>query len=393
MRHILFIVFLISLSWSQNITVDTSWNLYGSTEDITNMSPFDKECVDTLWSYEDGQWKRYSYGGTKDIENIAAGMGFWIKGASSCGINTQDISSSGSAVIFSAKSSGVNTDSMNVGTTYVSWDSSSKTVLKYDTLTNSVDVVGSTVSYSYSSSYIYPLTANGKLYTISTRSGIDIQGYDPKTLLDTTQATNVYTNDTHKGYAVVGDRVFYIDSYGDLNVVHFDDPYNKELLLEKGNHTLSARSFYGVGDALISTYFENDEYLIRYHNTQTGDVERVLARVSEVYFGYFYAGDEALYWLWFDEGSKVMKVYMLDIQSLSIKQIFQMTLEETPYNLVVDDSNGKIFIGFSDGVKLGEYKPYFYIIDATTLEQELLDVDASIFSSGIFGMQFLWIDK
>ena len=297
--------------------------------------------------------------------------------------------SQGRAILFSAQSGSVNTDSMQVGSSYVSWDKSSKSVLKYDLSTETLDVAATTISYSYSSTYIYPMTKNSKLYTVKTRSSKDITGYDPSTLVSNGETASQYTDDTYKGFAIVGNNVFYIDTSDDLRVRSFSDPYQSTLLIENQS-IMSASNIYGVGSNLVSASYSDGVEIINLHNTSTGEISQELYRASNVYSYKFYDGDEALYWAEFDESTKNLKVLQYKLSG-SPTYIFEANLVDTPANLVVDDSNGKIFIAYKDGYTSSASK-YFYMLDGTSYERTTLDIESSLFSSGIHGMQFVWVE-
>ena len=91
---------LLSSIHAQNIKVEPSkWKLVGATEDILSMEVFTNNCVNTVWTYDDG-WKAYSANdstltilsdtlGNSNIEtSISMGEGFWIHGNEECDLNT-----------------------------------------------------------------------------------------------------------------------------------------------------------------------------------------------------------------------------------------------------------------------------------------------------------------
>jgi len=332
-----------------------------------------------------------------DIDSTFKGTDTWMGNPGSgwnINVNSDeeavvDTQSVGKAILFSAQSGSIDTDSLQVGSSYVSWDKSSKSVLKYDLSTETVDVADTTVSYSYSSTYIYPMTKNGKLYTIKTRSSKDITGFDASTLVENGETASQYTDDTYKGFAIVDDKVFYIDTSDDLRVRSFSNPYSSSLLIESQN-IMSASNIYGIGSNLVSANYSDGIEIINLHNTSTGEISQELYRASDVYSYKFYDGDEALYWAEFDDTTKNLKVLQYKLSG-SPTYIFETTLVDTPANLVIDDSNGKIFIAYKDGYTSVATK-YFYMIDGTSYESTTLDIDSSLFSSGIYGMQFVWVE-
>ena len=99
-KYLLGLSLVCTLSQAQNIAVTSDWKLVGATEDIT-ITNFDNTCVNTVWWYDSADssdWKLYmntsSYPSTpsntelKTTGTISKGSGFWIKGDSSCTVDT-----------------------------------------------------------------------------------------------------------------------------------------------------------------------------------------------------------------------------------------------------------------------------------------------------------------
>ena len=78
------------------------------------------------------------------------------------------------------------------------------------------DLLTTTTSFSFSTSHIYPLTIGDRLFTVNTRSRKEIRQYDSRigALLGTICELTI--EDEFSGFAIVEDRVFYIDGAGDL---------------------------------------------------------------------------------------------------------------------------------------------------------------------------------
>lgn len=188
----------------------------------------------------------------------------------------------------------------------VSWDETDIGLLKYLPALGALDLLATTTSFSFSSSHIYPLTVGGRIFVVNTRSRKDIREYDPSTgaLLGTT--CEVTTDDEFSGFAIVGERVFYIDAVGDLAVQDLPCNGTATTLLDANDHTINSRALYGIGDQLVSVGFRTpDQYEIRRHNAGTGAVDEVLLTISgaEVFGANFFAGDDGLYWLRFDKST------------------------------------------------------------------------------------------
>jgi len=78
MKHTIFLFILATFTLALDLKIEKNWNLIGATEDI-KVSSFKKECIDSVWTYENNGWKTYSYGNEKypTISLISKGQGFW----------------------------------------------------------------------------------------------------------------------------------------------------------------------------------------------------------------------------------------------------------------------------------------------------------------------------
>ena len=76
---------LASHSFAQKFDAKAGWNLFGATENITNMQVFD-ECA-YLWIYEDDKFLTYGKG--EGISSIDIEDGFWLYGTKDCPIDTE----------------------------------------------------------------------------------------------------------------------------------------------------------------------------------------------------------------------------------------------------------------------------------------------------------------
>jgi len=87
-----------SLVYSQDISIREGWQLLGATENIDTALFDSSGCVDYMWKYDESNpsspWQVHiSNGNSYNItvptfDQIAEGEGFWVKGNSSCSINT-----------------------------------------------------------------------------------------------------------------------------------------------------------------------------------------------------------------------------------------------------------------------------------------------------------------
>ena len=187
----------------------------------------------------------------------------------------------------------------------MSWDETDVGLLRYLPALGALDVLATTTSFSFSSSHIYPLSVGGRLFAVNTRSRKEIRQYDARTGASLGTVCEVTTDDEFSGFAIVGERIFYLDGAGDLAVEDLPCSRTAERLLDADDHAISGRSMYGIGDQLISVGFKApDQREIRRHNTATGTVDEVLLTIAdeEVFGASFFAGDDGLYWIMFDEG-------------------------------------------------------------------------------------------
>jgi uncharacterized protein (TIGR02145 family) len=90
--------------YGQTIPVANGWQLVGATEDITNMDVFTSDCVNTVWTYDNG-WKSYSgdssmlatlqslFGESNIITGISKAEGFWINSNNTdgCTVDTNEV--------------------------------------------------------------------------------------------------------------------------------------------------------------------------------------------------------------------------------------------------------------------------------------------------------------
>ncbi len=294
-------------------------------------------------------------------------------------------------ILFTMASGGVNTDTIYFTDSSTTLSSSTSYLFKYDLSANILGLVSSNTSQSYASSTLKPLTKNGTFYTIVNLSGDTIRGYDPVTLEADSTNKNISTKDGMNKYAIVDEQVFYISYYSnDLRATGLDSYSESEVILDENSPYLP-NYLHGVGSNLLSikmSTIDNQQYfIINKHSTITGIIEEELSRVNTDDFIYkFFDGNEALYWYIHDTSNQLLNIFQLKPDGSSPKHIFQTEIVNSAYNLTVDDSNGKVFITYSDNDT-----PYFYMVDSQTCKTRILDIEPSLFSSIYKGMQFSYI--
>jgi len=138
--------------FAQNISVTSNWQLLGAMENI-DASKFDNRCVDFVWKYTNSSWQIYIANDNNytlpstvtEFSSINSGEGFWIKGNSSCVIDTnQDTATQ---------------DTYSVAITAV--DGYIKDALLKDSVGNIATYSGSSGKYIFNLAPIYPLTLSG----------------------------------------------------------------------------------------------------------------------------------------------------------------------------------------------------------------------------------------
>ncbi len=296
-------------------------------------------------------------------------------------------------ILFTIVSGGVNTSGMTLDGEYTSWSSTTHYLFKYEVLTKILTNIDSDTSFSYASSTYYPMTKNDTLYTITGLSGIDIKIYDLQTLATSDTNLNVWS-EGYNNFAIVNDKVFYIEKYSNNLMVTSIIPGEiflpEPTVLFDGDHSpIPLYGLYGVNSNLLSFYYDmNSNIVINRHDLSTGEViENLITMKIEKYFYNIFDGDEAIYWGEYDDATRILKIVQLKLDGSLPKYIFSTEIDEL-YNLTVDDSNGKVFIAYQDW---DTEVPYFYMVDPKTCAVRTLDIDSTLFSHTAKGMQFSYI--
>ena len=230
------------------------------------------------------------------------------------------------------------------------WDETDIGLLRYLPALGTLDLLTTTTSFSFSTSHIYPLTIGDRLFTVNTRSRKEIRQYDSRTgaLLGT--ICELTTEDEFSGFAIVEDRVFYIDGAGDLAVQDFPCTGTATVLLNAADHTINGRSMYGIGQQLISVGFKApDQYEIRQHNSGTGTVDDVLLILGEdeIFGANFWAGDDSLYWMKFNETSRQLAIVRYALGGTPQEIIEQTLTSDLNAGVSVDASQGRVLLNHS----------------------------------------------
>ena len=325
-----------------------------------------------------------------------SGGGDETSGEASSGPDEEPLEiSSGTLALFVSLSMDSRNESWPTVGGSVSWEETDTGLLRYLPTLGLLDILATTTSFSFSSSHIYPLTVGGRIFVVNTRSSKNISEYDPRTgaLLGT--ACEVTTDDELSGFAIVGERIFYIDKAGDLAVQDLPCNGTATTLLDADDHAINSRSLYGIGDQLVSVSFVSpDQYEIRRHNVGTGAVDEVLLTLggAEVFGASFFAGDEGMYWLRFDDRTLRLTVVRYSLGG-SPQEILTRTLT-TALNAgySIDESRGKVLVVYMDGFPASGGEARFLLYDRMAGEVEELAIDTSFYSQRIFGTQFLVLE-
>ena len=277
----------------------------------------------------------------------------------------------------------------------VSWEETDTGLLRYLPTLELLDILATTTSFSFSSSHIYPLTVGGRVFVVNTRTRKHIREYDPRTGVLLGTACEVATDDEFSGFAIVGERIFYIDGAGDLAVQDLPCNGTATTLLDANDHAINGRSMYGIDDQFVSVGFRSpDQYEIRRHNDGTGAVDEVLLTIggAEVFGSSFFAGDGALYWLRFDDRSLELAVVRYTLggsPQVIITRTFTTALNA---GYTIDESRGKVLVVYMDGFPASGGEARFLLYDGIAGAVEELAIDTSFYSQRIFGTQFLVLE-
>jgi hypothetical protein len=227
-------------------------------------------------------------------------------------------------------------------------ESTDKAVLRYIPSVEWFDIMGTTTSYSYSTSSISPYTIDGRLFTIVSRSTVTtINEIDPKTAK---LKGSVSLQGGTSSYAIVGNDVYYrIKESTDFYGKHSGGGQlmkqsllggSPEEILPYGDPDNSGR-LYSAGNNLVSVVY-NDSSLqtdtIFLHDTATGKVTKTL--YTGVPTGLYLSADDALY-----ELSLIDNVYWITRYPVEGEPTtLPLELETGESGLSIDAENGVVLI-------------------------------------------------
>src|SRR3989344_1813504 len=230
--------------------------------------------------------------------------------------------------------------------TNIRWETSHKGVVRFIPVVDRFDVMASTVSTSYSESTIYPMTQNGRLFTVTRRSTSTVLNEgDPKNASAISSTTFDATNLT-----VVGDKVYYRDrivndfygrrSGGGALVVQSLGTASGSDLLSYGAADNDG-DFFTAQNALVSvvTDYDSEPASIRRHDLFTGKVSEEL--FSNVSSGTFFSGSDALYGYVKNGSVYTVKRFGLDGTA---KSLIEVALDSDEKGLSIDEDSGKLLI-------------------------------------------------
>ena len=282
----------------------------------------------------------------------------------------------------------------------VRWNSTSYGVLIYVPDAEHIDIMATTSSKSYSKSYVYGLTVEGRLYSV--RAGTDVSRQtitelDPRTG-SALGSCSIYSSDIYGEFAIVGDAVYYRskmskDLYGnrsgggELMAERFPCSGEPTSLQRYGTDANSGR-LYGVGGTLImAARVDDDTYEIREINKSTGEIERVVDTVFNEFWRFF-AGSDALYWRE-ASGAGSSVILRHDLSGVAEELVTLPYSPDDMYNLGIDEEDGKVLIVFAEGINGPRH---FYLYDLAEDSLDDLSIDPSLFSTYTRGnAQFLFV--
>ena len=206
--------------------------------------------------------------------------------------------------------------------------------------------MGTTTSTSYSESSIYPITFNGRVFTVTRRStNTMINELNPQTA-----ATLHSVNFDSTNFTVLGDRVYFRDRTvtdfygkrsggGQLMVQDLQGGLAKELL--PYGHEDNGGELLTAGNTLVSVLhdFDTGTAAIRSHDLITGEVTQVL--YPGIPDGTFFSGSDGLYQL-VQEG----RTYWVNRYPLlgASQTLLEIELDAGEEGLIADQDKGKILL-------------------------------------------------
>ena len=276
----------------------------------------------------------------------------------------------------------------------ISWDETDIGVLRYVPENATLDILHNTTSSSFSSNHIYPLTLGDRLFIVGTRSRKRIQQYDVRSGLTVGSPCEINTSDNYSGFAIIGERVFYLDDNGDLVVANFpcdDDPMR---LVVAGTHGINPNYLFGIGTELISVDTRTPgEFRVRTHESSTGLSEVVLSVGDEdESIVDFFAGDDALYWAAFDSNTNYLTVSRYAVGGAPEIVLSRRLDVGLNAGMAVDASRSLILIVYMDGFPATGGIAHFVLYNIVDGSLTELDVGSSFYSQRVLGTQVFVFD-
>ena len=170
-------------------------------------------------------------------------------------------------------------------------------------------------------------------------------------------------NDNYSGFAIVGDRVFYLDDDGDLVANDMPCEGDPATLINAADHGINSRYLFGIGDALISVDTRAlPEYGVMIYDTSNAVNEKVLTVGEEDgYIAGFFAGDDALYWAAYDESIRALTIKRFAINGAPETILSRVLNEDLNAGLSVDASGDHVLVVYMDGFPATGGVAYFLL--------------------------------
>jgi hypothetical protein len=273
----------------------------------------------------------------------------------------------------------------------IAWEETDIGVLRYLPEGAALDMFASTTSTSFSSNHIYPLTIGHRTFVVSTRGRKRIQEYDSNSGSPIGTSCEIVTNDNYSGFAIVGDRLFYLDDSGDLVANDMPCEGAPATLINAADHGINSRNLFGIGDALISVDTRAlPEYGVMIYDTSNAVNEKVLTVGEEDgYIVGFFAGDDALYWAAYAESTRVLTIRRFAVNGAPETILSRALNEDLNAGLAVDASGDQVLVVYMDGFPATGGVAHFLLYDSGSQGLTDLEIATSFYSQRILGTQLL----
>ncbi len=91
MKKLILLIILPIFSYSQNIELNQKWKLLGTSENIDDITVFNRDCLKALWAFKDDNWYIYKPNNeSSNLNSLDKEQGFWVIGKDDCKFSTNE---------------------------------------------------------------------------------------------------------------------------------------------------------------------------------------------------------------------------------------------------------------------------------------------------------------